>query len=390
MADLLEHGPSEPRRRPPRWLVAAIVVVLAGAAAGYGLTRSSSSGDRTGAAHTPSGSASVTSGPTAMPRGHPLPRTEPGWVLYARARPGSDRPGKVFRFELSSGRTTATTVPGLRSGGPVSFLAAPHQVLIRPLDYVPGYVVPDGRGTRKLSGPLAHGGPVLPGPELTQVWVPSKHDQHRMRLVTLDGHGTGTSVRVSTGNRTASDAVGDGAGYIAFQTDDGVYDIRPSGRRRVSTGSLLAVGPTAWLTRTCRPAGRCKVRVVDPVTGDRRVLHAPALARRKTAAAGYGAISPDGTTAALVYASRSGAAKLHLLDLRTGADHRPKFGVYGSNGDSARDGTPNLIWTPDSRWVFTIDDLVGPLAIDRRTRHVRSLGRGSFPPVTQLAFRDGS
>ena len=49
----------------------------------------------------------------------------------------------------------------------------PHQAIIRPLDNVPGYVVPDGRPARPLTGMLARGDLLLPGPSPAEEWAVS-------------------------------------------------------------------------------------------------------------------------------------------------------------------------------------------------------------------------
>ncbi|MEU7650795.1 hypothetical protein AB0C42_15550 [Micromonospora taraxaci] len=50
----------------------------------------------------------------------------------------------MARIDFAHHRITTTAKPALRSGGPVSFLVGPDRVVIRPLEAVPGYVVPDG------------------------------------------------------------------------------------------------------------------------------------------------------------------------------------------------------------------------------------------------------
>lgn len=183
--------------------------------------------------------------------GHPLLRgVPPGWQLVARSdqsrHPG---PGRIIRLELAQGRITYTKIPRLRSADPVSFIAARHQVIVRPLSRVPGYSVSENDPTQKLVGALGDGGPAIPGPKPDQVWIPSRRHPHRMVLANIDGTNTGVTVRMPAGF-VSTTAIPDARGYPLVITDRGAYDVRPSGQRRITSGGILAVGPNHWLTRT--------------------------------------------------------------------------------------------------------------------------------------------
>ena len=58
----------------------------------------------------------------------------------------------MVRVQPAQGRVTQTLVPALGSTGPFSFVTGPSQVVIRPWDVVPGYLVPDGKPARPLPG----------------------------------------------------------------------------------------------------------------------------------------------------------------------------------------------------------------------------------------------
>src|SRR5258708_16250107 len=66
--------------------------------------------------------------------GLPLLGVRAGWELFGLG------PGEAVRIQLARARITRTPFPGLQSSGPVTPPAAPHQVIVRPLDYVPGYL----------------------------------------------------------------------------------------------------------------------------------------------------------------------------------------------------------------------------------------------------------
>lgn len=222
------------------------------------------------------------------------------WDLFAR---GDD---VIVRIEPAHGRVTATIVPELASSGPVSFVALPDAVVVVPLDYVPGFGVADGETATTLTG-LGTGGPVFPGQHPGQLWVVSgilPSDPVPMTLLGADGMPTGSTLVTPAGATIQAD----GAGYLIYTTRGGVtVDVRPRGRCQVSTGPLLAVGPTRWLTAEYHrgavpaPNHRCVDVVTDSRTGKRRILGP----RNITATGALGVISPDGRTAALPRPARS-------------------------------------------------------------------------------------
>lgn len=301
--------------------------------------------------------------------GHPLRWGAADWELFGRGA------GVVVRIEPALGRVTRTVVPGLLSSGPVSFLATADGVLVRPLDRVPGYAIPDGRPARSLGGLLIGGGPLYPGPRPGQVWVPVDGGSPlRMVLAEVDGRPTGTRVDIPVNN--AGPVRPDGAGYLLVTGTGGVYDARPSGLRRITTGALLAVGPTRWLTVDCDDRDRCVLVVTDRVSGARHVL-APSTSDPNVLS---GVISPDGKTAAVLRNAPAGPS-LDLINLLTGAE-RP-LPVHADQ-DGFNDGT--LVWSPDSRTLFTVDAGGALLTVDAQTHRVRTVAL-QLPPLTQLAAR---
>jgi len=120
--------------------------------------------------------------------GHPVLGEAAGWELFAR--------GDTFvaDIELGRGRVTRTAVPWLESGNAASFFAGAHEVIVRSYDYVPGYVIPDGKPAQLLTGPLATGGPLVAGPTTSEVWT-SIGTGSNLTLVTLSGRRAGPSIR---------------------------------------------------------------------------------------------------------------------------------------------------------------------------------------------------
>lgn len=145
----------------------------------------------------------------------------------------------MARIQPRLARVTRTAVPPLRSTGPVSFLVTADRALIRPLDFVLGFEVPDGRPARAMVPALAQSGPIFPGPDPGHVWVPSGN----AFVLRPPDEGPTTARIALPADVLPLLVVGDGAGYLLFPGTSGVFEARPEGLRRLSTGELLAVGP---------------------------------------------------------------------------------------------------------------------------------------------------
>ena len=362
--------------------VVALAAALVAAALNYDRGGTPSAGRVSAAPTTPTSSsaqASPRTPTTSAPRpagpavsvtrlGRPLLGATTGWELVARG-------DKVLvRIEPATGRITRTAIPTLLSGGPVYLLASEDQVLIRPLDKVPGYLVPDGRPARELPALLEHDGPVYPGPRPNQMWArPSDDHQPVMALMELDGSRLAEFIPIPSEN-LSFDATADGAGYLLFPGIGGVYNARPDGLRRISTGSLVAVGPTGWLVTECDDRHRCQSVLIDRGDGSRRVVNAAIAGRQQR-----GVISPDGSTAAMLISARNGAIGLQLLDLATGNRR-----VLNVSVNQSYEGA--IAFSPDSNWllVVTVDGTLS--VINRKTAAVGSLGV-PLPSLNQLVLR---
>lgn len=298
--------------------------------------------------------------------GRPLLGESGDWTLYARA---ADR---LVRIQPGTGRVTTTPVPVLQSTGAITFLLGDKKAIIRPLDYVAGYSVVDGRQPTLLKGALGAGGLVLPGPDDRHFWVQDASNA-RMTLVDENGRPAGASVPVRLDGAWPYPST-DGAGYLLVD-DHGTYDVTPHSRRKVSSGWPVAVGAGRWLVTDCPTRSTCRNVVVDPKTGARRVLPGPA-------ASGVfipGAISPDRSAAAVVR-QVGNRLTLHLIDLTSGRDRTLDVPLANTSYDGA------IAWSPDSRWLFAAADKGWLAVIDPRTGNTRSLGI-DLPPIIQLAVR---
>lgn len=357
-SDEVGFGSSRPPgRRWPRWpLILAGVAVIAVAAV---LTVSRH--PRPAAAH---------SRVTVTEAGHPLLGVRAGWELLGYG------PDRAVRVQLARGRVTQTLVPSLGSTGPFSFVTGPTQMIIRPLDVVPGYLVPDGKPARLLRGTLSHGGSVVPGPHPGEVWL--NNSSQSLALVRLDGSTTGVSIHLPPGGWWLASA--NGRGYVLLSGVGEIYDVWPGGSRRIG-GMLAAVGPTRWLTVNCNRPHRCADVVTNTTTGVQRELGGPPVA--SVSAASPGVIAPDGATAAIFRVTPSGQVTLHLLNLATGTDQQVAVRL---NQESVGAGT--LAWSPDSRWLFVVTAHGRLAAVNPGTMHVEGLGV-RLPWLSQITTRPG-
>lgn len=374
-------GPPPPSRIPRAAWYALVVVVLAAVVIALTVSRHHS---KPRAAATPSRTASpppstsfVPDPPSPTPSpapsvsvrnvGHPLLNVRHGVDLYAVSGPA------MLRIELASGRITRTTGVVLSSTAPNSLVPTRHGVLLMSYDPGFGLVIQDGKRPQPLPDRLAQdGGAVFPGPDLDHVWVSADRGSAQSVLVGLDGRPTGPTL--------AGSGDPDDTGYLVVPLTGGVYLARPGSLQRITTGALLAIGRTRWLTVECDDQHRCTREVIDRATGEHRVLGPTGDPRDQPVDAGQ--ISPDGHTAAI---SRfrdqpDGSSTLHLVDLATGADR-----TVLQLGGSPESGNTPLLWTPDSRWLITIGPGGRIVAVDQRG-HVRALP-GVSASVSQLALR---
>ncbi len=320
--------------------------------------------------------------------GHRLLGVTAGWELFARG------PDDLIRVQLAQGKILVTYVPSLESADPnVAFLIGPHEVLIRSTDLVPGYVVPDGAQARPLPGSLADGGPLVPGPARAQAgWVMTGLPGYpALSLISLSGRLSGPTIRFPPGGpQLPATAVSDGRGYVLVDTgSSSAYDAGP-GWDRVVPGTVIAVGPAAWLVVTCDARNqRCRNAVVDTSDGARRRLPGPAAGFPYTFQwPPTGVIAPDGSTAAVAESSRLGQLTVHLINLHTGAGRRIKIPLGADLGSplGADLSDQSMVWSPDSRWLFVAAADGKLVAVDASTGKAERLPV-SLPAVTQVAIR---
>jgi hypothetical protein len=395
-SEVLESGPAPPRRRwVGRVAVAGFLALVAAAVVPQvrpgddhvpNTTPTASPSTATGR---PASEAAASAGPrgtAARPPG-PAPRvTDVGahflgvhatWELFVRTQ------DEVIRVQFARGRVTRTAVPELASSGPVAFVVGRDRAVVRPFDLVPGYVVPDGRRARKLTGMLAHRGPLVPGRD-EAAWVQTGNGNvlQAMQIGIDSGHRTGVTVDLPTDSGFVRS---DGRGYLLVEGTGGVYDARPDGLHRITTGEVVAAGPTGWLAVECDSRNRCRRVLVDGDDDKRQILPGRVSARASDYAVLIGAISPNGSTAAMLrLRPGENVPRLRLLDLATGGERAVSVGASDRDIEVAGHGGP--AWSPDGRLLFVVTSDHRLRVVHARTGDVRQLDRG-LTNVQQIAVR---
>jgi hypothetical protein len=307
--------------------------------------------------------------------GHPILGLRGGWQLI-----GLDGNG-VVAVEFARGRIVRTSFPRLAGDGLVSLVPAIGEVLVRPLDNVPGYVVPDGEPARPLTGVLAHGGYLLPGPTPAQQWL----DYGELMLVGPGGKPEHPKLPAAALLwATQVPVISDGHGGLILTGADGtVYDANGSALRPISA-LPFAVGPRNLLGLQC-DNGHCSNVVISAATGATRTLPGPA---------GYadpwpwrelpGVASPDGTAAAVIVPGKSESqAGLDLVSLTSGAVLRVPVPI--AQDSSSR----SLAWSPDSRWLFVVTAHGGLAIVNARTGQPGILSLG-LSGLSQIVIRSAA
>jgi hypothetical protein len=330
---------------------------------------------QSGPPHKPPASQPAPSRPpavTVVNVGHPLLGITSDWQLFGLSA------DSIVEVQLKAGRITRTILPPQEGSGPVSFIVGPRQAIIRPLDNVPGYVVPDGRPARPLTGLLARGDLLLPGPSPAEEWAVSGSGN---TLPLLGPSGQATSVRLTLPRHwPAQSAMADGRGDVLLFDDHGQqFDAGPGSLRPVGA-LLVAIGPKRWLGLACQH-GRCRNVVIDVATGARRTLAGPPVSIVTWPWPWQpGVVSPDGTTAAVIEAGGRGHVFLNLVDLASGVATTIDLPMTQTSSSQM------LAWSPDSRWLIVVDAGGQLLAVNRLSHRVESLGV-PLPEVTQIAVR---
>jgi hypothetical protein len=341
------------RHRSWRWLSGLLLACLVIAALVVGLEQSGHGRGH----HSPAQLPPI----SVLSLGHPVLGIRQGWQLF-----GLDQMA-VVQIQLARGRVITKALPPAVGTGPVSFIVGPNAAIVRPLDNAPGYLVPDDGSVRPLTGLLASGGVLLPGPTPTQEWDTAGRADSLV-LVGANGRATGTRITLPNPGWPSQSAMSDGRGNILIASDSGSqYDATAHSLRRIDI-LLSAVGPSEWLGMTCVP-GHCRNVVLDPATGSKRTLPGPPVHLLTWPWPAYpGTVAPDGRTAAMVADRGNGRVGLEEIDLTTGTVTRLPIPV------TEYTSSQTMAWSPDSRWLFVVEANGNVVAVSTSTHRVQSLG----------------
>ncbi len=357
-------GPSHPSWR---WLsrlalacvvVAAVVVVVV----------------RSGGHHRPAPPTAPSPPPVAVTDvGHSILGVRAGWELFALQQRA------LVWLQFASGRVTRTTLPPPEGDGIVSVVPAPAAVLIRPLDNVPGYLVPDGQPARQLTGFLARGALLLPGPGPAEVWDIGATGP--ISLVGINGKLQVAHLAAAPGQFPPQSAMADGRGNVLILDNSGQLYDAGNGLLRPVGALVVAVGPRNWLGQNCGQGDSCHDVVINAATGASRVLPgSPPAVVNLPWPEQAGAVSPDGSTAAVIAQGPDNDTVLELVNLGSGAVTPVAVPV------PAAASSQTIAWSPDSRWLFVVTAHGTLAAVDVRTGQVHDLGLG-LSGLSQIVIR---
>lgn len=304
------------RRRRALTLLAVLTVVVAGLAVRH-VVVSRHHGDVPAAVDFPT---------DTTPSPVPIPLSELSGHVFVRGT------NHLVRIDARDGHVATTRTPEVAVQGGVTVVATPDGVVVRPAQG-PGYLVSnDGRRFVPLTGLLASASAVFPSLSPYEVWAQPQAQGTVLpppELVDVADPAVSRGslpVPMSLGSPFASD----GSGYLLYSGDAGVYDLRPTGVRRVTVGIVLAVGESGWLVDECNDFYVCSAVLIDRLTSDRWVVGAESV----HTVAQAGSFSPDGFFAAYVSDDPGAPRSFRVVDLRTGADVDLRMaapsGVYGS------------------------------------------------------------
>jgi hypothetical protein len=289
----------------------------------------------------------------------------------------------VFRVELGTGRVTATPAP-VTAQGPVSFVAGPTGVLVRPLEDTAGLLVPDAGAARPLRGLLRAGAQVLPASR-GRLWVGVFQDGRSAAFVltSFDGTPTWTSVRED------GYFLPDGTGGLLLVDPGGVYELVRGRWRRLAVGTALATGPRYHLLATCSGTMFCET--VSLVRHDRQGKRPqqPVLEDLDLPLPGGGSLSADGrflVTPTTDDPDAQGDGRALVLELDTGRVLKQMVVPTTSS-----DVSGVAAWSSDGRRLVGLDQgqlFVLDLGTGATTRP--DLGLPAGTQLVQLALRSGT
>ncbi len=248
--------------------------------------------------------------------------------------------GKVVQIDLDGSVVTAHAGHPLASGAPVTVDADNTGVSVLSWDNVDGFRLQFGESPEPIDGDRFLGY-LFPGPVAGTLWRSGDggfSDHVAFDLVDARGGELGWSIEVDNAYVLGSD----GNGALLVDAGGGVYAAVPAGATRVTTGDLLASGPTTLYARECDEVLACQVVRVDRANGERTPVSHPAV----VGAPGFqnpgvtgSSVSPDGGVV-FVQAASNGLG-WSIVDVVSG------LSVEAPGPQDAS----SVVWSADSRFA---------------------------------------
>jgi hypothetical protein len=254
--------------------------------------------------------------------------------------------GDLYDIDVDGGLVVRYDTPDLGSGAP-AFVAVDvdGSVVVASHDAVPGFVLDRTTGSARRTSGEELAGPMYPGPDPGTVWVggtDDPDDRGDYRLSDLAGAPLGPTVEVEGGGQVRAEVFGaDGNGALLVRAAGGVYVADGSSEVRLTTGEILAVGPTTAIVRECDESLACGVWRVDRRSGERTPVTdsviVAANADRGLIGITGSTVSPDGAVV-VVRSEVDGDESWVIVDTVDGR----QIAVPGVGGS-----TP-MLWSADS------------------------------------------
>ena len=248
--------------------------------------------------------------------------------------------GDVLRLDLATGdHTTYEGLPLLSAGSRLLF-ADEAGVTVASVADVAGFRLDYGGEPRPTDG-SAISGNVFDGPRTGTLWQspPIPFGAADFELIDLNGAPLGEQIHVDDAFALGSD----GAGGLIVVAVGGNYVATPEGATRLTTGELLATGPTTVYARECDEFLTCGVVRIDRASGERAPVDDPTLAGaplyQEILRLSGRTVSPDGD---VVFVQVSpNALGWAIIDLAAGVT----VDVPGPRDASS------VVWSDDSRFA---------------------------------------
>lgn len=311
-----------------------------------------------------------------------LPKSS-GWEIVGYGQQG------LVRIDPETGRVWLVDGPEISDeSGYQSLVSSGGYTLVMGFGYL-RLLVPDAGPARIPLKLLAGASAVLPGPDPAHVWAsndsvgPGGDDVTTIQLVDWQEKATGTTIPLPDYIGPFTAPLPDGDGYVLVRGIGGTYDARPNGLRLVTTGEVIAAGPTGYLAYECGTHPGCGAVSIDRKTGVRRTLGTASLQIANPTSIAQGQMSADGSYAAFVTSPTDPTAgeHVHLVDMTAGKQIVLPVVVDMNNSSGSVFG-----FSPDGRYlaVATLGGTVD--VVDTHTAVVHKLPR-VVPLVQSLVTR---